>query len=169
MVGLARPLVARGHDVVFYAGTKYQAVVESAECEFLRFTAATDFDDRNPEASFPAMRGGDGPATTFSIFREIFFGTALGQARDVIAAHRRETFDAVAAEMTCFGPVLVHELIGLPWATFSLSPLGLLSQRMPPPGLPLTAGQGRIGRGRDAALRAVVHHMVNRAIRRLHN
>lgn len=169
MAGLGRALVARGHEVVFYTGAKYRTVVEAAGCRFLPFTAATDFDDTDPEASFPAMRRGDGPAAMFSSFREIFFGTAPGQVRDILDAHRREPFDAAVAEMTCFGPMLVHELTGLPWVTFSLSPLGLSSRQMPPPGLPLAAGKGRVGRGRDAALRALMDFTVNRAVRRLHN
>lgn len=164
-VGLARALVACGHEVVFYTGAKYQAAVEAAGCRFLPFSAATDFDDTDPEASFPAMRTGDGPAAMFSSFREIFFGTAPGQARDIINAHRRKPFDAVVAEMTCFGPMLVHELTGLPWVTFSLSPLGLSG----PSGLPLAPGKGWAGKTRDVALRTVLDLSVNRVMRALHN
>lgn len=169
MAGLARALVARGHEVVFYTGAKYRAVVEDAGCRFLPFTAATDFDDTDPEPSFPAMRGGDGPAAMFSSFREIFFGTAPGQVHDILDAHRGEPFEAVVAEMTCFGPMLVHELTGLPWVTLSLSPLGLSSPHLPPPGLPLAAGKSRAGRGRDAALRTLMDLTVNRTIGGLHN
>ena len=169
MAGLGRALVARGHEVVFYTGAKYRMTVEATGCRFLPFRAATDFDDTDPEASFPAMRGGDGPAAMFSSFREIFFGTAPGQVRDILEAHQQEPFDAVVAEMTCFGPMLVHELTGLPWVTFSLSPLGLPSRHLPPAGLPLTAGKGRAGRTRDAALRALMDLTMNRAVRGLHN
>lgn len=165
MAGLARALVARGHEVVFYTGTKYQPAVEAAGCQFLPFSSATDFDDTDPEASFPAMRTGDGPAAMFSSFREIFFGTAPGQARDILDAHHQKPFDAVVAEMTCFGPMLVHELTGLPWVTFSLSPLGLSG----PSGLPLAPGKGLAGKARDIALRTVLDLSVNRVMRSLHN
>ncbi|MDO4255364.1 MAG: glycosyltransferase [Kocuria sp.] len=165
MVGLARALVACGHEVAFYTGAKYQTVVEAAGCLFIPFSAATDFDDTDPEASFPAMRTGDGPAAMFSSFREIFFGTAPGQVHDILDAHQREPFDAMVAEMTSFGPMLVHELTGLPWATFSLSPLGLSG----PSGLPLAPGKGLAGKTRDVALRTVLDLSINRMIRSLHN
>lgn len=67
--------------------------------------------------------------------------------------------------MTCFGPMLVHELTGLPWATFSLSPLGLSG----PSGLPLAPSKGLAGKARDAALRTVLDLSINRAMRSLRN
>ncbi|WJZ68602.1 glycosyltransferase [Kocuria rosea] len=169
MAGLARALVDHGHDVLFYTGTKYHSTVEDAGAQWAPFQRATDFDDTRPEASFPRMKPGNSPAAMVSSFEEIFFGTAPAQAQDLLAIHERTPIDALIAEGTCIGPSFVHEAIGIPYATFSLSPLGLPSKHLPPPGVPITPGASPAGRARDAGLRALMDHTVHALFRRLHN
>lgn len=169
LLGLARSLMARGHEVVLYTGAKYGELVRAEGVEFLPFRSAQDFDDSRPEAAFPAMAGASGLRGMLTDFRELFFGTAPGQARDMVVAHAQNPFDAVVAEGTCFGAELFHELHGVPYATVSLSPLALPSRFLPPPGVPVVPGRTVIGRTRDAALRAVFDHTLDASFRRLHN
>lgn len=169
MLGLAKGLLRRGHDVVVYSGKKYEATVLAAGARFLPFYAAQDFDDTDPEATFPAMGRASGPSAMLTDFRELFFGTAPGQAQDMLDAHEKMPFDAVVAEGTCFGAELFHELRGVPYATVSLSPLGLPSKHLPPPGTPFKPGRTVVGRTRDAVLRALLEHTLDAQFRSLHN
>lgn len=169
MIGLARSLRSRGHQVTLYTGAKYAGTVDAAGITFLPFRNARDFDDDRPENTFPAMARASGPLAMITDFRELFFGTAPGQAQDMLDAHDQIPFDAVVAEGTCFGAELFHELRGVPYATASLSPLGLPSRYLPPPGVPLRPGRTAIGRIRDAALRAALDRTLDATFRRLHN
>lgn len=169
MAGLARALTGRGHRVIFYTGHKYRHDVERCGAIWAGWTHARDFNDADPAASFPAMARGKGLSGVFISFRDLFFGTAVGQAQDILELHQRFTIDAMVAEGTCFGPALVHDLAGIPYATFSLSPLALPSQDLPPAGVPVRPGRSRIGRLRDAALRGAVDGTINAVFRRLHN
>ena len=128
MLGLAKGLLRRGYDVVVYSGRKYEATVLAAGARFLPSYAAQDFDDTDPEATFPAMARASGPSAMLTDFRELFVGTAPGQAQDMLDAHEKMPFDAVVAEGTCFGAESFHELRGVPYATVSLSPPGLPSK-----------------------------------------
>lgn len=169
MLGLARALIGRGHRVIFYTGEKYRRAVEDSGSEWAAWTHAQDFDDQDPAASFPAMARNSGLGGVLISFRDLFFGTAAGQARDILAIHEQEGIDAMVAEGTCFGPSLAHDLAGIPYATFSLSPLALPSRELPPAGVPFRPGRSRIGRLRDAALRGAVDHTINKVFRRWHN
>lgn len=169
LLGLARSLLRRGHAVSVHTGARYADAVRAAGAVHVPYSAASDFEDIEPEAAFPAMGRARGPAKVLVDFRELFFGIAPGQAEDMLAVHARSPVDAVIAEGTCFGAELFHELAGVPYATASLSPLALPSRHLPPPGLPLRPGRGVIGRGRDAALRALMSGTVDAAPRRLHD
>ncbi|WNB88366.1 glycosyltransferase [Glutamicibacter protophormiae] len=169
MIGLARSLRRRGHHITFYTGAKYSETVDAASVTFLPFCNARDFDDGRPEDTFPAMARASGFSAMLTDFRELFFGTAPGQAQDMLDAHDQIPFDAVVAEGTCFGAELFHELRGVPYATASLSPLGLPSRYLPPPGVPLRPGRTAVGRFRDAVLRAALDRTLDAAFRRLHN
>ncbi|MFC0673330.1 glycosyltransferase [Brachybacterium hainanense] len=169
MLGLARALLGRGHEVVVHTGARYAEAVREAGAEHLPYRAATDFDDTAPEETFPAMARARGPRALLVDFRELFFGIAPGQAQDMLAAHEQDPLDAVIAEGTCFGAELFHELSGVPYATASLSPLALPSRYLPPPGAPFAPGRTVLGRGRDAALRLLLDRTVDAAFRRLHD
>ena len=57
MTTLVRELVARGHDIHWYAGAKFRPAIERAGAAFVPMRAARDFDDADIEGAFPAMRG----------------------------------------------------------------------------------------------------------------
>ncbi|GMA39524.1 nucleotide disphospho-sugar-binding domain-containing protein [Mobilicoccus caccae] len=169
LLGLARELVGDGHRVTYYTGARFGERAEAVGATWLPWVEAKDFDDTDLAAAFPTMRTDASPAAMFSSFEQLFFGTAPGQLRDLLRLHATDPVDVVVNELTCVGGGFLHEAAGVPWASFSLSPLPLASRHLPPSGLPVRPGRGPIGRGRDAALRALVRATLGRRFRDLIN
>ncbi len=169
MVGLTRALVGRGHRVTYYTGAKYRHAPQREGATWLPWTAAPDFDDLNVSATFPQMREGTSMAGLFPSFEHLFFGTAPAQLQDVLRLHEQDPVDVVVGEWTSLAASFLHDAVGVPWATFSLSPLALSSRYLPPPGLPFAPGRGPIGRARDAGLRRVMDATLGGRMRTLLN
>jgi UDP:flavonoid glycosyltransferase YjiC (YdhE family) len=168
-VGPLRPvvqgLVERGHDVRVHAGSRYAEAFRSAGARVVPWREATDFDETDLPASFPGVGAGTGLRQMLGHLREVFLGTAAGQARDLAAAWEQEPWDVLLADSTSFGAGLAAELTGAPWASISVVPLILPSRDLPPGGMGLLPGQGRSGRARDAVLRATSSTVLGAALR----
>jgi UDP:flavonoid glycosyltransferase YjiC (YdhE family) len=168
-VGPLRPvvaeLVARGHRVRVHTGRRYHEAFRAAGATVVPWQAAADFDENDLSATFPAVLGGKGPRQTLINLRQVFVGTAGGQARDLAAAWAAEPWDVLLGDTTCFGTGLAGELTGAPWASVSIVPLTMPSRDLPPAGLGLAPGHNGLGRARDAVLRAVADAVLDAALR----
>lgn len=152
MAAVAAALLERGHRVTAYTGAKYAAEFSSLGCATVPFRAAQDFDDARLAETFPAT-GRPGVRGLVASVRDVFVSTAAGQVIDLRAAHGATPFDAIVADVMSVGSGLAAELLQLPWATVSVVPLWMPSRDLPPSGIVLTPGRGRIGRARDALAR----------------
>jgi UDP:flavonoid glycosyltransferase YjiC (YdhE family) len=154
-VGAVAPVAAelqrRGHEVVAYTGRKYAG--RFAGATVLPWTAATDYDDADLAATFPAIGDGKGVRGGQANARYVLFGTGPGQATDIVAEARRRPFDLIVGDQLAFGGALAGEVLGVPWVSLAVTPLSLGSTQLPPMGFPVEPGTGPLGRARDALLR----------------
>jgi UDP:flavonoid glycosyltransferase YjiC (YdhE family) len=116
-------LTRRGHEVVAYTGAKYAGRFEAAGATWLPRTRATDFDDADLAATFPEIGDGKGFRADRANGELILFGTAAGQAEDILAEAARQPFDLLVVDQTAFGGALAGEKLGVPWATIPVTPL----------------------------------------------
>lgn len=161
---LVHGLVQRGHEVRVHSGRRYAEAFRAAGATVVPWQAAADFDEQDLPATFPQLGSGTGPKQMLANLREVFVGTAAGQAQDLAAAYAREPWDVLLADSTTFGAGLAAELTGAPWASISLVPLVLPSRDLPPGGLGLLPGRGPLGRVRDAALRGMSSTVLRAAL-----
>ena len=159
-------LVERGHEVRVHTGRRYVEAFRAAGATVVPWQAAADFDENDLPATFPRVGSGTGPRQMLTNLREVFVGTAAGQAHDLAAAYQQEPWDVLLADSTSFGAGLAAELTRTPWASISLVPLILPSRDLPPGGLGLLPGRGPLGRVRDAALRGASSAVLDAALRR---
>lgn len=152
MAAVAAALLERGHRVTAYTGAKYAAEFTSLGCAVVPFRAAQDFDDARLAETFPAT-GKPGVRGLVASVRDVFVSTAAGQVVDLRTAHAATPFDAIVGDVMCVGSGLAAELLQLPWATVSVVPLWMPSRDLPPSGVVLTPGRGRLGKARDALAR----------------
>ncbi len=171
MTGLAAELARRGHRVVAYTGAKYGQRFVAAGTQWLPWTRAQDFDDARLAVTFPQVGDGKGIRAAKANGQHVLFGTGPAQAADILAEARREPFDLLVADQLAFGAALAGEVLGTPWVSVAVTPLGLSSRDLPPPGTRLLPATGRLGRVRDAALRRVAavtyRRMVDPALNRM--
>lgn len=166
LAGLAEAWLAAGHELTVYAGAAFAHRFPGAR--FVPWREATDFDERRLEATFPAI-GRPGRLGMMTNVREVFIGTAAGQARDLIGELGAADYDVLIGDVMSLGTGFAAHLTGLPWAAVSIVPLSLHGRGLPPPGLGLTPGRGRLGAVRDATLRGLVRTgsiPLNRALTR---
>jgi len=130
VTGVVAELVARGHRVTVYTGSRYVARFESLGAATLPWSAAADFDEHDLPATFPRV-GRRGPLGVLANLEHIFIRTGTGQARDMAAAHQAEPFDLIVGDVLSLGTGLAAELLGLPWVTLSIVPLSLPSVDLP--------------------------------------
>ena len=156
MTAVARELVARGHDVRFYTGSRFRARIEASGARLVPWRQAPDFDENDLPATFPRLVGKKGFRQMMVNVADCFIGTAAAQAADLADEWKREPWDALAADEVSVGAVLFSEKHGMPWTTVGVLPLNLVGPGGPPSGIGLTPGTNPVTRGRDAALRALV-------------
>src|SRR5215216_6148148 len=53
---IARALIERGHEVVWYTGRRYQAAIEATGARFAPVVAATEPEDRSFDELYPESR-----------------------------------------------------------------------------------------------------------------
>ncbi len=148
-----------------HTGRRYAEAFRAAGATVVPWQAAADFDENDLNATFPRLGGGTGPRQMLTNLREVFVGTASGQAKDLAVAYAQEPWNVLLADSTSFVAGLAAELTRTPWASISLVPLILPSRDLPPAGLGLLPGRGPLGRVRDAALRGLSSTMMSAALR----
>jgi len=152
--GLTAELLARGHHLTVYTGSRYRGRFEALGATVCTWQAAPDFDEHNLSATFP---GTDKPGrlAVRADLEQIFIGTVNGQARDLRRLHREHPVDLLLGDVMALGTGPAAELLDLPWVTVSFVPLSYPTPSLPLPGMGFAPAHGRTGRLRDAALGAM--------------
>jgi UDP:flavonoid glycosyltransferase YjiC (YdhE family) len=156
LAAVAGELVARGHRVAAYTGATHRVRFERVGARWVPWAQAQDFDDADLAATFPKVGNGKGLAAQLANIRDILVGTAAGQVADIVAAGKAAPFDLVVADQLAAGAPIGAEVLGTPWVTVCVTPLGLSSRYLSPFGTRLAPATSAAGRGRDAVLRALV-------------
>lgn len=158
---IARELVARGHEVVWYTGAAFREAVERTGARHVPFTQAVDFDEADLEATFPgraAARAGI-PQLRYDL-RHVFLDPLVGQMADLRAIVDAEPFDVVVAESTFAAGAFLAEERGLDLAVYGIVPLTGRSRDVAPTGLGLAPMAGPLGRLRNGVLHTVVERVL---------
>lgn len=152
MSAVAAELVRRGHQVVAYTGAKYRHRFTGVGATWLPWIKATDFDDADLAATFPAVGDGKGLRGTRANGEHVLFGTTAGQIADIMAG---APYDLLVTDQVAFGSAIAGQALDIPWATVTVTPLSLTSRYLPPLGVPWLPATTAPGRLRDAAFRGL--------------
>ena len=164
--GVVAELLARGHEVTVYSGSRYRQRFEALGARFVPWQAAPDFDEHNLSRTFPQV-GRAGARGLLANLEYLFIRSAEGQARDLLDELAHTRYDLLAGDVMSLGCSIAAEVSDVPWATVSIVPLSLPSRDLPPMGLALHPGRGRLGHLRDAVLRGVLGRFTGRLDRAL--
>jgi len=168
MLLLVRALVARGHDVQWYGGSKFASRIRETGATYVAMHHARDFDDSDLDAAFPALRKRTGLSRVKAQVRELFIAPMVDQLRDLEAVSIGA--DAIVADSAHLGAALLAEKHGVAWAGVGISALMVPSIDTAPFGSAYPPVPGPAGERRNRIMNHLVFHMmfssVNRAFRR---
>lgn len=128
-------LTARGHEVAWYTGSAYRAVVESAGAAFAEPREGELLDMDRLEDQFPEIAGLNDAARAAWFVENVFVAPADGHYRDLSAAFSDFKADVMLADSTLAAAGLLHEKEGRLWATLSIAPLAIPDPDVPPYGM----------------------------------
>lgn len=166
MLSIARALVERGHEVVWYGGAKFAPAIEALGARFAPMRAARDWDDADVEAALPALRGKRGLARVKTQLREMFIAPMLDQLRDLEALRERHAPAVVLADQAHLGAALLAEKHAVPWAGLGISTLVIPSADTAPFGAARPPPRNDVDRAIYRALQWVVQRWLFRAVNR---
>jgi UDP:flavonoid glycosyltransferase YjiC (YdhE family) len=155
-VPLARALVARGHGVRWYTGSKYRAVAEATGAEFVPYTRARDLDDAQLDRDFPERSRLTGLAQLKFDMKHVFMDAAPEQLADICATLSGAPADLVLHDPTMLGALFHHEQGGTRCGVLGVMPLVMSSVDTAPFGLGLQPGSSCFGRWRNRCLNHLV-------------
>ena len=159
-LGVARRLIARGHDVHVLADPTIADEARAAGCTFSPWQRAphrTAFDPaQDPIKDWETSN----PLAMLKRVRDLFLaGPAADLAADTAEAIAEFEPDALVADSFLFGSIIAAEAAGLPVATM-VPNIWMFPTRGTPsigPGFP--PAKGPLGRGRDAAMLKLVNRL----------
>lgn len=164
LVPVVRALVARGHEVCWYTGSKYRSKVEATGAQFAGMTHARDYDDAEVDREFPGRTQLRGVAQLKFDMKHVFIDNGAGQMRDMQEIARSFSPDAVFCEAGTFGGVFYSESSGVPSILLGVIPLARSSIDTAPFGLGLAPSASTLGRIRNRALNWAVEHLLFRDV-----
>jgi UDP:flavonoid glycosyltransferase YjiC (YdhE family) len=164
-LGIARALVSRGHEVVWYTGRRYQTSVERAGARFAPMLAAHEIDDGALDAEFPGraeLRGGL-PQLIFDM-KHLFIDPIPSYVEDLERIASEQDFDGYVSDVGFVAMNLFCEREGLRHTSYGVSALPFPSRDAAPFGLALRPRADVLGRLRNAVLHFVFEHVIFRGI-----
>jgi len=160
---LARALVRRGHEVRWYAGQRFRAVVEATGATFIPLDHRLDYDASDLDAAFPGRRGLTGLAGMKWDLKHIFLDAVPVQVDELRRLLRELPADAIVADPGFMGVGALGK-DAPPYAHYGISALTLKSRDTAPFGLALPPDASTIGRLRNGALQLAFQQLLFRDV-----
>src|SRR4051794_9305376 len=98
MAIVARRLVERHHEVVWYGSTFFQSKIEATGARFVPITSSIDYGDSEYDKYFPERAGKQGLAQVKFDFKHLFIDSVAGHIRDIRAILQDFAADVLLAD-----------------------------------------------------------------------
>lgn len=148
---IARELVARGHDVRWYATLRFKAAIEATGARFVPYRKAMKLEEGNLDIMFP-----DRPASGLAQMRydvkKVFVEVLAGQFDDLLDELGREPADVIVGDTSAGVCQAIKQKLGTPWAIYGVMPLTMPSRDTAPFGMALMPDASLLGRLRNRLL-----------------
>jgi MGT family glycosyltransferase len=161
-VPLVRELVESGHEIAWYTGTDFAAVVAGTGARFVPALAAPD-----GGAALRRLGGGRGIRGLNRLVLELFLKPIPAYAAHLTGVFDEFRPDVVVADHSFRAGLFLAEQRGIPRVAFSSGPLNLSSTNVPPFGLGWAPSYSALGRLRNRLLNWAMYRVVFRQRHRL--
>lgn len=161
---IARALIERGHELVWYGGRRFQAAIAASGAQFAPIEAAADFGDARLDEVFPERAKLSGLKGFKFDLKHVFLDNVPGQIADLQRILTTFPADVVVGDTGFLGMAMLHELGGPRWATYGITALTLGSRDTAPFGTGLPPSASRLGRMRNKLIASVFEHVLFRDV-----
>src|SRR5262245_41221608 len=161
---IARRLVERGHEVVWYVGRKFRKQIETTGARFAPYRDAYDFDDDDYDAAFQGRSQLKGLAQIKFDFINIFVKQFGPQHRDIQAILQEFPADVTIGDPSIGATFTVNEKGGPPNAVYNITCLGIKGCDVAPFGLGILPNSSPLGRIRNRLLHFVASNVIFKAV-----
>lgn len=158
---IAKALVQRGHDVRWYSIPRFRKAIESIGARYVPFREGLVLDEEHFDSMFTDRPAGGLAQLRFDI-KNIFVSAMPGMLRDCEEELRREPADVIVGDNTSAVAEAIHTRLGIPWAVYGITVLGLPSRDTAPFGLALRPSSTPLGRLRNKLLYKLVDGVIFR-------
>ena len=165
---VARKLVERGHEILWYTSARFQAKIETTGARFVGFQTAQDIDYHRIDELFPERAKLKGIALGKWELKNLI-DVSLEQYYDIPGILRGFQADIILADSFALSALLTAETTGLPLALLNVSNLFARSRDTAPDGLGLAPNSTRLGQLRNGFLNWIVFQLLFRDVNRHFN
>ncbi|MEV8017467.1 glycosyltransferase [Streptomyces sp. NPDC086554] len=166
MMHVVKELVRRGNEVTWYTGKAFEARVKKTGARFSPIVSGFDYGGMTHDEAFPHHAGLTGTKGMVAVFRDVFFGTAPDQLRDLTALAEELRPDVVVTDETTYAGGFLSEKTGIPLVWMATSIYTLSSRDTAPFGMGLPPSATFLGRLRNRMLKWTGDHIIMRELRR---
>lgn len=131
---LAKRLVEKGHEVVWYSGRHFRERIEATGARFEPFRRATDFRDETVRTQFGKIPSYSLLAHAGYYIRNVFYAPMVACYQDLQEILAAFPADALISDEWFTGAIPLAEKGVLPWVMYGNSPLLLFADNFPTPG-----------------------------------
>jgi MGT family glycosyltransferase len=136
ILGLARRLVERGHQVRVISDPANEREVYMAGCEFTPYIRAPHRHDKSAASTIANDYDAKSPTQALYIYMDkVLAGPALAYAQDVLEELEKHPADVVVVSEGLFGGHFAAEKLGIPSVMVIPSIYNYYAPGMPPPGM----------------------------------
>jgi UDP:flavonoid glycosyltransferase YjiC (YdhE family) len=171
MACVARALVERGNDVVWYTSAAFRDKVEATGAVHRPIVSTLDYGDGDYDRHFPERTKYRGLRQVVFDFEHIFADAVEGYVKDLGEILAEFDADVLVIDPAVVAGVVLTEVDGIPVATLNVSVLGLPTPGIPPFGLglpPMGAPSARVAnRAAYWLVDNVIFRRVNKAFGRI--
>lgn len=160
MLLLVQALVERGHEVTWYAASKFAPAIAKVGARHAPMHASIDWDDTDVEAALPALRKKRGLARVKVQLRAMFIDPMGQQLRDLEAIAETFAPDVILADQAHLGAALLHETRAIPWAGLGISALVIPSIDTAPFGSALPPARDQRDHPKNRMLNWMIHKVL---------
>lgn len=168
---VARELVRRGHEVVWYSSRFFQDSIERTGARFEPIRSTVDYGDSQYNHYFPGRAQLSGLKQLVFDFQHLFVEPIHGMVQDLRTILQRYPADVLLGDPAVAATRILGDTDGVPAATLNITVVSFQSRDLAAFGLGLPFSNSFVGRLRNKATYLLVDHVlfrdVNRAYRTL--
>jgi MGT family glycosyltransferase len=158
LIPIARALVERKHEVYWYTGREFAALVDETGATFTPMSVEVDALRRPERAALQGL------AQLKWDLKHFFLDPLPAQVADLRSLTERRDFDVIVSDLGFLGAGSLHELGGPVWASVGMTVLTLPSRDTAPFGSALPPSRSPLGRIRNQTLQVVFDRLVMRDV-----